>query len=318
MDTSAEPARPEIAAAGGIPWRYEGDQLLLAVVHRPRYDDWSFPKGKLEVGETPLLAAVREVGEETGLTVRVGRRLSSQTYRSGEADKVVDYWSMAVDQAGGDFAAGDSGGFAVNGEVDALDWLSPEDAVRRLSYDDDAGLVVDLQSRPLCPVRLLLVRHAKAGVSESWEGHDEDRPLDAEGRLEAADVAALLGLFTPRQLFVGGPLRCWQTLGPTAEAMALPLQALPALSAEGYFAAPQAARDAVRALLRTEGADVVVSQGGVIAELVAWLCRDDAPLTGVSPRRRQELPPERKGSVWAVSADDDGTVVGADYYPPQR
>lgn len=311
MSTPGDPPAAELVAAGGIPWRYHGDRLLLAVVHRPRYDDWSFPKGKLEHGETSLQAAVREVGEETGLRVRVGRRLSRQTYGVGGAGKVVDYWSMPV-------AAGQNT-FVANHEVDALDWLDPEDAVRRLSYDDDAGLVADLQSRAVRPVRLLLVRHAKAGDSESWEGDDDDdRPLDTDGELEAADLAALLPLFAPSQLFVGGPLRCWQTLAPAALALALTAAPLPALSEQSYRGDVGAARDEVQALLRSEAVSVVVSQGGVVSELVAWLCRYGAVMTGVSPRRTEELPPERKGSVWAVSTDDDGTVVAADYYPPRR
>lgn len=310
MATPADPATGEILAAGGVPWRYDGDQLLLAVVHRPRYDDWSFPKGKLEAGESVLQAAVREVREETGLQFRVGRRLSRVTYRAGDADKVVDYWSMPAESAGIWTYAND--------EVDGLDWLSPEDAVRRLSYDDDAGLVADLQSRPVCPVRLLLVRHAKAGDSESWVGDDDDRPLDADGRLEAADLAALLPVFAPTRLLVGGPLRCRQTIDPTAAVTGLPVQALPVLSADGYLSDPERARTVLGEVLGETEVTVAVSQGGVVSELIAWLVQNGAGLTGVSPRRTEDLPPERKGSVWAVSAGDDGTVVAADYYPPRR
>ncbi|MGI8575012.1 MAG: NUDIX hydrolase [Egibacteraceae bacterium] len=120
-----------VRAAGAVLWRCGDDGLELAVIHRPKYDDWSLPKGKLDPGETEVEAAVREVQEETGYTGELGGDLGEVSYvheRRGEArDKRVRYWSMRAGE--GRFVPGD--------EVDLLEWLAPEDALDKLSYDRD-------------------------------------------------------------------------------------------------------------------------------------------------------------------------------------
>jgi 8-oxo-dGTP diphosphatase len=118
----------EVRAAGGVVMR-DG---LVAVVHRPRYDDWSLPKGKLDEGETFEEAALREVWEETGLRCALGSELPSVHYEVRGRPKVVRYWSMSVE---------DDPGFSPNDEVDELRWLSPPDAVSLLTYDRDKGVV---------------------------------------------------------------------------------------------------------------------------------------------------------------------------------
>jgi 8-oxo-dGTP pyrophosphatase MutT (NUDIX family) len=117
-----------IEAAGGVVIR-DGQ---VALVHRPRYDDWTLPKGKLDRGESFEEAAVREVEEETGLRARLVRELPSTTYRVGGRQKVVRYWLMEVE--------GD-GPFVPNDETDELRWVSPDEARRLLSYEHDRELV---------------------------------------------------------------------------------------------------------------------------------------------------------------------------------
>jgi 8-oxo-dGTP diphosphatase len=122
---------PEVKAAGGVV-RRDG---RIAVVHRPRYDDWSLPKGKLDPGETWEEAALREVREETGLECELGEELSSAHYhdRKGRS-KLVRYWLM--DPVGGEFAPND--------EVDELRWLTPAEASALLTYPRDKELAQEV------------------------------------------------------------------------------------------------------------------------------------------------------------------------------
>jgi 8-oxo-dGTP diphosphatase len=119
----------EIQAAGGVLMR-DG---LLAVVHRPRYDDWSLPKGKLDRGESFEDAALREVWEETGIRARLERELPEVRYTVRERPKLVRYWLMSVES--------ERDSFEPNDEVDELRWLPPGAALELLSYDRDKQLV---------------------------------------------------------------------------------------------------------------------------------------------------------------------------------
>jgi 8-oxo-dGTP diphosphatase len=118
----------EIEAAGGVVLQ-DG---RVALVHRPKYDDWTLPKGKLDAGESFEEAALREVWEETGLRTRLERELPAVEYSVGDRPKVVRYWLMSVES---------DPGFERNDEVDELRWLSPADAAALLTYDRDKGVL---------------------------------------------------------------------------------------------------------------------------------------------------------------------------------
>ena len=130
---SDRPEDAEVLAAGGLVLR-DG---RVAVVHRPRYDDWSLPKGKLDEGEDFEQAALREVEEETGLRCRIVRSLGDTTYRDHkDRDKLVRYYEMQDD----------GGEFVENDEVDELRWLPLAEARELLSYEFDRRLEIELRT----------------------------------------------------------------------------------------------------------------------------------------------------------------------------
>ncbi|MFQ1001404.1 NUDIX hydrolase [Modestobacter sp. SSW1-42] len=294
-----------IPAAGGALWRLDADGALeTALVHRHKYDDWSLPKGKLDAGEHALAAAVREVGEETGLEVVVGRRSVQTRYAHRHGPKRVDYWVMEV--VGGEFTPND--------EVDELRWLPVPEAVRLASHDHDRAVLEDL-ARPDVPraPRVLLVRHASAGDRSSWDGPDAERPLDRRGREQAARLAAMLPVFAPARLLTAPPVRCRETLDPLAAALGLAVGEAPELGEEHFSADPQAGLDLVEQLLATDdaaGPTLVCSQGGAIPSvLLALGVRWHAGAAALPP-------PAAKGSVWALGGTPDAETDGlvADYY----
>ena len=123
-------------ASGGLVWRRAGGGIEVALVHRPRYDDWSFPKGKLDPGETWEQAALREVEEEIGLRCALGDELPPTSYVVPRGRKVVRYWLMEPQ----------SGAFAPNEEVDEMRWVTPAEAEGLLSYEHDRALARALRA----------------------------------------------------------------------------------------------------------------------------------------------------------------------------
>jgi 8-oxo-dGTP pyrophosphatase MutT (NUDIX family) len=300
VSSLAEPA-PDVLAAGGVVWRIGDDDCLeTAVVHRPRYDDWSLPKGKPEDAEHLLETAVREVAEETGLRGVVGRRGLRTTYAVPEGTKRVDYWLMAA--VGGEFEP--------NTEVDELRWLPPADAAELCSHEHDRHVLADLVRTevPRAPT-LLLVRHGSAGDRSDWTGPDDLRPLDRKGRDQARRLAEVLPLFAPTTVLSADRVRCRETVEPLAERLGLDVLPLPELGEEEFSADPQAGLTAVEGLLAprdTPGVTVVCSQGGAIPSVLMALGVRWDGLTG------RLWPPCAKGSTWALGGRPG--ELTADYY----
>jgi 8-oxo-dGTP diphosphatase len=128
----------DVRAAGGVVYRPAGERVELSVVHRPKYDDWSLPKGKLDEGESFEEAALREVEEETGLVCRLVRDCGEVSYPvGGGGSKTVHYWLM--EPVGGAFEPG--------AEIDQMRWLTVDEALRVLSYEEDRAIVRDSSLR---------------------------------------------------------------------------------------------------------------------------------------------------------------------------
>jgi 8-oxo-dGTP diphosphatase len=199
-----------LRAAGAVVWRGEASSPEVALVHRPRYDDWTFPKGKLKPAEHVIAAALREVREETGMTIVLGRILPPVHYLSAGTLKRVDYW-VAREAADAGF---EPGRFEPGDETDELRWLPLDRARGLLTYEWDVGLLRALTAAPLVTVPLILVRHGSAGSRSEWRGDDALRPLDAVGRSQAATLATALPGYRPGLLMSSPSARCVRTLEP--------------------------------------------------------------------------------------------------------
>src|SRR4051812_39796917 len=211
-----------VEAAGGVVWRPADNRtgVEIALVHRPKYDDWSLPKGKLLADEPPLLGGVREVLEETGCRVIVGRPLGEIRYQKDGQPKRVRYWAMQA--AGGEFEAGD--------EVDELRWLAPNDAQGLLSPDRDRE-VLDRFLRDMSATwPCVLLRHASAGERSSWDGDDHDRPLDDQGHKQAEALVEVLFLHGIQRVVSSDVLRSLDTVEPFAAAAGIHVETDPLFS----------------------------------------------------------------------------------------
>jgi 8-oxo-(d)GTP phosphatase len=275
-------------AAGAVLWRHDGVGIEIAVIHRPRYDDWSFPKGKLKSGEHILLCAVREVEEETGVRPRLGRRLPARTYLKGGRSKRVDYWA----------ATGEDHGFVPGDEVDRVEWLPVSYAEQRLTYTHDIDLLREFDAGPRYTTPLIILRHGSAGDKESWPGDDALRPLDARGRAEADQLADLLSAFGPLRVISSATARCVSTVLPYALRSGARLTTEPPLTMDAEPPNLAEARALMLDLVRDRTPAVVCTHGEIVADLITALCKELG-------EKRPDDPALRKSSFWVVHVGDN-------------
>ncbi len=284
-------------AAGAVLWRPTDSSnpgLEVAVIHRPRYDDWSLPKGKVDPGETAPVAAVREISEETGHGAVLGRRLDTVSYPIEQGVKKVHYWSAR--STGGEFTPGN--------EVDELVWLPLAEAKDRLTYPHDRKMLRHFAKQPADMQTVLVVRHGTAGTKSRFKGDDTQRPLDKRGRAQAEALVPQLLAFGATDVYAADRLRCHQTVEPLAEELGVAVHNEPALTEESYAKNPKRARHRMLRIAEEGGTPVICTQGKVIPDLIAWWCERD----GV----RADKSRNHKGSTWVLSLSG-GRLVSADH-----
>ncbi|MGP5929161.1 NUDIX hydrolase [Corynebacterium glyciniphilum] len=309
--TPADEFERPVFAAGAVLWRRtspdgpgtpetaggdNGDEIEIAVIHRPHYDDWSLPKGKVDPGENMVATATREIAEETGYSPTLGWLLGYIHYPLGNKTKVVYYWTAEVTD----------GRFQDNNEVDELHWLSPHDAKAKVSYDADRDVITAAEEVLAlgCTRRVLYVRHAKAMSRDNWEEDDDLRPLTKKGHRQAAALPMVLEGYQPKSVFTAAPERCRATVEPTAGHLGLDIEMNVNL---GDAALQHSARTVMEALVQASSApvSVVCSQGEIIPAVVSGLA-EDAGFEIEDLRTK-------KGSVWVLHFGADDTLLGADY-----
>ena len=194
-----------ILAAGGVVWRETSDSKIeLAIIHRPKYDDWSFPKGKLDSGEELISCAYREIMEETGLNIELGPYLGEVEYQSIDGLKKVSYWAAKT--------LPDSNIFRANLEADLLEWHDADSARKKLTRDTDREILDAFIDSPFQASKLIMLRHAKALARSEWQSGDEDRPLDNLGQLQAKRMHAIYQVFGISQIHTSDAVRCYDTV----------------------------------------------------------------------------------------------------------
>ncbi|BBZ17485.1 8-oxo-(d)GTP phosphatase MutT1 [Mycolicibacterium gadium] len=292
----AVPAGKAVFAAGAVLWRPGDDAASpeVAVIHRPRYDDWSLPKGKVDPGETEPVTAVREVAEETGYAAHLGRRLAAVTYPVDQSTKKVRYWTARA--IGGEFSP--------NSEVDELKWLPISEAIKAVGYPHDRKVLRRFKKLPADTKTVLIVRHGTAGSKSRYKGDDRNRPLDKHGRAQAESLVGQLLSFGAETLYAADRTRCHQTIAPLAEELGADISSEPLLTEEAYAENRKASRNRFLEIAAADGTPVICTQGKVIPDLISWWCERD----GVRPDKSRN----RKGSTWVLSLFD-GRLIAADH-----
>jgi 8-oxo-(d)GTP phosphatase len=258
-----------IPAAGTLPWRRSRTGALeVLLVHRPRYHDWSWAKGKLDPSEEWPVAAARETEEETSVPVRLGRPLPAAGYtvldnKGVPATKEVRYWSATPTGAAG----------PLRNEVDEVAWLSVREAHDRLDYSRDReqlrALVRADQEGELETTPFVIVRHAKAISRASFTGEDDqDRPLDPAGHQRSAALVPLLAAYGVARVASSPSVRCVDTVAPYAALLGRRVRSLPSLSEEDHAADPVAAAEVTRTQLGRRQPRVLCGHGPVLPTML--------------------------------------------------
>jgi 8-oxo-dGTP pyrophosphatase MutT (NUDIX family)/phosphohistidine phosphatase SixA len=295
-------AAEEIRAAGAVVWRPARSGIRVALVHRPKYDDWSFPKGKLFPGEHVLLAAVREVAEETALRVTLGRRLPPVRYADIDVPKRVDYWVAT--------AAATLSAFEPTSEIDEVTWLPAGRAGTRLSYKRDVETLAEFRTGARQTVPLILVRHGSAGSKSDWPKSDVSRPLDGRGTSEALALADLLRCFGAGRVISAPAERCVATVRPYAASIGagVEIEAAFDVAASGPGSSAVAAAAAMARLAVDSSPVVVCGHRETLPALLDAAC---AALGAPSPSGKQ-----LRKAEFAVLHRAAGKLVALERYHP--
>ena len=254
-----------ISAAGAVVWRKHKDNFTeVAIIHRPKYDDWSFPKGKIEVGESLIACAHREVLEETNLQTEFGPHLGQVEYFTPDGLKKVTYWSAKV--------IGEKP-FRTNSEVDQLKWIPITKVIEVLTNETDKEIFdkfvkVKFNSKPF-----ILLRHAKAITRDEWQGEDDDRPLSSSGQNQAMRLLSTYQVFNIDQIHSSDAVRCYDTVKSMAKGLDIKLEVSSKLSENTYKKDKEKAFDYVRELIKEDKSILICSHNPILPKMLNKLTK---------------------------------------------
>lgn len=286
-----------IRAAGALLWRESIERKIeVALIHRPRYDDWSLPKGKLEQGESAIQCAYRELTEETGIKASFTRSLGSVEYlESGELKRVL-YWAA--------HCSPEQTPFVPNDEVDQLIWLSFDEASEKASHKSDREIIERFSREEHHTDTLIILRHTKALERGDWDDVDSKRALSEIGFEQAQFLIKHLEAFAIDEIYSSDYVRCVQTVTPLAEARSLQLTQVPSLNEETFELDPTRSVSFTNALKQDEKNILICSHNPVIPTIVRGVLN--------TKLKNKDLIKLEPGDAWIVHRVR-GEIVGLDY-----
>lgn len=286
-----------IRAAGALLWRENSDLITeVALIHRPRYEDWSLPKGKIEVGETALQCAYRELLEETGIKGTFTRELGYVEYEESGEQKRVRYWAAKC--------ALSNTQFTPNEEVDEIRWLKISDAKALATYESDQSIIDTFASQDPHTDTLIILRHTKALERGDWEEEDSQRTLSESGFDQAQLLIKHLEPFAIDELYTSNYTRCVQTVTPLAHLRGLTITEVPSLNEETFNEDPERSISFANAVKQDEKNILICSHNPVIPTMVRGILN--------TKLKNKDLIKLEPGDAWVVHRLH-GEIVGLDY-----
>jgi 8-oxo-dGTP diphosphatase len=286
-----------IRAAGALLWREAGDRKIeIALIHRPKYDDWTLPKGKIDDGESALQCAFRELVEETGIRATFTRQLGSVDYEESGQRKRVIFWAAQCAQ--------DSSAFMANDEVDQLRWLSVEESLTVATYKSDREIIENFNSQEHHTDTLIILRHTKALERGDWDDEDSQRTLSEVGLDQAQFLIKHLEPFAINEIYTSNYTRCVQTVTPIAHARGLAVTQVPSLNEATFEEDPLRSTSFANALKQDEKNILICSHNPVIPTMLRGILN--------TKLKNKDLIKLEPGDAWIVHRVR-GEIVGLDY-----
>jgi 8-oxo-dGTP diphosphatase len=260
-----------VYAAGAVLWRIENNKLKVALVHRGRYDDWAWAKGKVDPGETLPETAVREIREETGLKVKLGVPLGIQRYRLPNKNlKEVHYWAAKVTDK-----SLENSNFQPNEEISQVAWFTPNEAKKRLSYSHDheqLDVLLALHKKGMLDTfPVILLRHGKARSRATWTGKESSRPLLTEGNSQAEALPPILKAFGAKLVFSSPWTRCLSTVAPYAQKRSVKVKTIAAFTETANEDRPEKTKAEISEIVNQQKSSVICTHRPVLPTMIEEL-----------------------------------------------
>lgn len=282
-----------ITAAGTVVVSERNGQPCVLTVHRPAYNDWTLPKGKVKTDEYLAATAVRETLEETGVHVRLGQPAGILRYKVGGGKKEVHYWVATIV---------DEHKHKADNEIDDVVWMPVTKALKKLTYSDERALLKKALN-VVDTTPFVIVRHGKAMERKNWTARDQLRPMKARGRRQSKELIPLFAAYDIREVTSSSSTRCMKTVQPYARFLGVEVEGWNALSEEQAKDHPKGVKRITTQLFQraVEGTSVVVCGHRPVLPLMF-------KAIGIEPR------PMQVGTSCIIHVDAEGIIHAVEWH----